>query len=181
MISMAFTMHACEADKQGFQCQGTECGDFGEDRFKGVCDKNGCDIQRIRFMGKDQTQELLALADTIKVLNDDDALELFKKTLPSGASSFLQIEVTDKAQRQAVIEVLRGSKDPRVDFFAIALRGGKADFSKILELIDELVATLKAEMTAGAEKKDWCNAEIYKTEDNKMLCEARAFPLLSCV
>merc|ERR1719359_50106 len=30
-------------------------------------------------------QELLALADTIKVLNDDDALELFKKTLP-GAS-----------------------------------------------------------------------------------------------
>merc|ERR1719446_1300695 len=27
-----------------------------------------------------RTQELLALADTIKILNDDDALELFKKT-----------------------------------------------------------------------------------------------------
>merc|ERR1719272_592929 len=38
-------------------------------------------------------QELVALADTIKVLNDDDALELFKKTLP-GASSFLQLSVT---------------------------------------------------------------------------------------
>merc|ERR1719182_166388 len=34
-----------------------------------------------------RSQELLALADTIKILNDDDALELFKKTLP-GASSF---------------------------------------------------------------------------------------------
>merc|ERR1719215_2255776 len=34
-------------------------------------------------------QELAALADTIKVLNDDDALELFKKTV-GGASSFLQ-------------------------------------------------------------------------------------------
>merc|ERR1719181_2434054 len=34
-------------------------------------------------------EELVALADTIKLLNDDDALELFKKTLP-GSSSFLQ-------------------------------------------------------------------------------------------
>merc|ERR1719247_3834736 len=30
-----------------------------------------------------RNEELLALADTIKVLNDDDALELFKKTLPA--------------------------------------------------------------------------------------------------
>merc|ERR1719352_1420773 len=35
---------------------------------------------------KTRNEELLALADTIKVLNDDDALELFKKTLP-GASA----------------------------------------------------------------------------------------------
>merc|ERR1719321_521492 len=34
---------------------------------------------------KVRSQELLALADTIKLLNDDDALELFKKTLPSPA------------------------------------------------------------------------------------------------
>merc|ERR1719324_2366470 len=38
-------------------------------------------------------EELLALADTIKILNDDDALELFKKTLP-GASSFMQLKTT---------------------------------------------------------------------------------------
>merc|ERR1712146_329627 len=43
-------------------------------------------------------QELLALADTIKILNDDDALELFKKTLPGGASSFLQIQVSAASQ-----------------------------------------------------------------------------------
>merc|ERR1719359_2588250 len=39
-------------------------------------------------------EELLALADTIKLLNDDDALELFKKTLPS--ASLLQIQVTSR-------------------------------------------------------------------------------------
>merc|ERR1719446_326572 len=32
---------------------------------------------------KTRSEELMALADTIKILNDDDALELFKKTLPS--------------------------------------------------------------------------------------------------
>merc|ERR1719356_2313009 len=32
---------------------------------------------------KIRAEELLALADTIKILNDDDALEMFKKTLPT--------------------------------------------------------------------------------------------------
>merc|ERR1719210_2310129 len=32
---------------------------------------------------KTRSEELVALADTIKILNDDDALELFKATLPS--------------------------------------------------------------------------------------------------
>merc|ERR1719150_2897247 len=42
---------------------------------------------------KYRTQELAALAETIKVLNDDDALELFKKTLP-GSASLLQMELS---------------------------------------------------------------------------------------
>merc|ERR1719378_2049860 len=47
-----------------------------------------------------QGQEMVALADTIKVLNDDDALELFKKTLPGASSSFVQVQVGKKAMRQ---------------------------------------------------------------------------------
>merc|ERR1719284_1765587 len=39
---------------------------------------------------KTRADELVALADTIKVLNDDDALELFKKTLPSASASLIQ-------------------------------------------------------------------------------------------
>merc|ERR1719221_1423081 len=39
---------------------------------------------------KTRSEELVALADTIKVLNDDDALELFKKTLPGASASLLQ-------------------------------------------------------------------------------------------
>merc|ERR1719214_427767 len=116
-------------------------------------------------------QELLALADTIKILNDDDALELFKKTLPGGASSFLQIQVSAASQRQAALHLLRKSTDPRVDLLAVALRGGKPGFGKIIKLIDELTATLKQEQQDDDDKKEWCEAEIDKAEDNKKVLE----------
>merc|ERR1712046_308026 len=45
---MAYTMHACSVDGQT-RCSGIDCGDDGEDRFKGVCDKNGCDINPHRL------------------------------------------------------------------------------------------------------------------------------------
>ena len=47
---------------------------------------------------KHRGKELEALADTIKMLNDDDALELFKKTLP-GASSFMELKVSSKSMK----------------------------------------------------------------------------------
>merc|ERR1719456_963766 len=48
---------------------------------------------------KTRSQEKLALAETIKILNDDDALELFKKTLPGASSSFVQVSSSKIAQR----------------------------------------------------------------------------------
>merc|ERR1719291_1183568 len=50
---------------------------------------------------KTRAEELVALADTVKVLNDDDALDLFGKTLPKPASSFLQLTFTARSQRAA--------------------------------------------------------------------------------
>merc|ERR1712032_1174929 len=48
--STAFTMHSCATPQdKPYRCHGTDCGDNGEDRFSGVCDKNGCDIQAYRF------------------------------------------------------------------------------------------------------------------------------------
>merc|ERR1719247_4095932 len=60
--------------------------------------EKSCSTKTAEFEARVKTrqEELLALADTIKVLNDDDALELFKKTLPS-ASSFMQLQVTTAA------------------------------------------------------------------------------------
>merc|ERR1711963_97792 len=55
---------------------------------------------------KTRAEELAALADTIKVLNDDDALELFKKTLPS-AASLMQVETTAKHSRKEALLLLQ--------------------------------------------------------------------------
>merc|ERR550539_454000 len=76
---------------------------------------------------KTRTAELLALADTIKILSDDDALELFKKTLPG--SSFLQVKVSAREVKQQALLALKsaygvhGRRDPRLDLIALALRG----------------------------------------------------------
>jgi cellulose 1,4-beta-cellobiosidase len=42
-ITQAFTTHPCSCDGQ-YRCEGTECGDNAADeRYDGVCDKDGCD------------------------------------------------------------------------------------------------------------------------------------------
>merc|ERR1719263_238598 len=117
--------------------------------------------------------ELVALADTIKVLNDDDALELFKKTLPGASSSFVQVKVTAGAVRQHALSALkvihsRGQKrDPRVDFIELAMRGGKMGFGKIIKMIDELVADLEKEQAVDDEKKTYCEKQFETANDKK--------------
>merc|ERR1719265_406717 len=44
---------------------------------------------------KTRKEEVKAIAETIELLNDDDALELFKSTLPSAAPSFVQLANPD--------------------------------------------------------------------------------------
>lgn len=45
-ISSAYTPHVCKTDGQ-YRCEGVECGD-ADDRYNGVCDKDGCDFNAFR-------------------------------------------------------------------------------------------------------------------------------------
>merc|ERR1719301_169362 len=92
---------------------GNELEDTKEDleeskKFLADLDKN-CENKKKEWAEyqKMQGEELLALADTIKILNDDDALELFKKTLPGSASSFLQIQVTAQSAMRKALQTLK--------------------------------------------------------------------------
>jgi chromosome segregation ATPase len=127
---------------------------------------------------KVRSEELVALADTIKMLNDDDALDLFKKTLPSASSSLLQVKESGSAMRNSALNdihaVMKGlSKKDKVglQLIALALSGKKAlstgGFDKVVKMIDDMVALLKTEQLDDDHKKEYCEAQFDQADDKK--------------
>merc|ERR1719379_2295254 len=122
---------------------------------------------------KTRNEELLALADTIKVLNDDDALELFKKTLP-GAASFVQVAESSASTRSRALEAIRKVQNldrPHLDFIALAIQGRKIGFDKVIKMIDEMVVTLKTEQNDDDHKKEYCAKQFDQADDKKKSLE----------
>jgi len=110
-----------------------------------------------------RAEEQLALADTIKILNDDDALELFKKALP--APSLLQLAANGQAVKSRAIAALKGNGDFRLNLISLALKGKKVSFEKVLVMIDDMSALLKREQNDDNDKKEYCEKMIDQTED----------------
>merc|ERR1740123_1814197 len=131
---------------------------------------------------KTRAEELVALADTIKVLNDDDALDLFKKTLPSASASFVQTRVSLETMRSKAVQDLRKAlltasrhRRPGLDFLVLALSGKRAltqgTFDKVVKMIDTMVAELKKEQQDDADKKEYCSVQLDTTDDKKKALE----------
>jgi len=47
-MSTAYTPHVCSVQGQ-YRCSGTQCGDIPNNRYGGVCDKDGCDFNPYRL------------------------------------------------------------------------------------------------------------------------------------
>lgn len=133
---------------------------------------------------KTRSEELVALADTIKVLNDDDALELFKKTLPGAGSSFVQVGVSASAMRSRALSLIRGAQklaggDERVhlDHILLALNSqrvsSKGTFDKVITMIDEMVIVLKKEQETDDAKKTYCTDQFDAADDKKKALERK--------
>merc|ERR1719429_352070 len=125
-----------------------------------------------------RAQETVALADTIKILNDDDALELFKKTLPSASSSLLQLKEGSSSVRARARSALTEARERtipgqrhRLDYVLLALHGEKVGFGKVIKLIDDLVATLKQEQQDDDAKKEYCEAQL---KSNRMTMQRKS-------
>jgi hypothetical protein len=121
-----------------------------------------------------RAEELAAIAETIKVLNDDEALDLFKKTLPSaGSSSFVQMSSRETLRLHArkTLEEFRNSGSPQLDLIMLALRAKSGGFEKVIALIDGMVATLKKEQTDDDDKKEYCTIQFDNADDKKKALE----------
>jgi predicted nucleic acid-binding Zn-ribbon protein len=129
---------------------------------------------------KVRADELLAIGETIKILNDDDALDLFKKTLPSAALLQTMSSTTD--MRKRAIEVLRSVRhgpDPRLDFIVLSLRSKAAGhFDKIMTMIDDMVILLGEEQVEDDMKKAFCEKALDKTEDEVKELERKVSDLV---
>merc|ERR1719382_2167884 len=133
---------------------------------------------------KTRAEELVALADTVKVLNDDDALDLFGKTLPKPASSFLQLSFSAKSQRAAALRKIRDAKQKAnrndragLELLTLALAGKRSmsqgGFDKVLKMVDDMVAVLKKEQTDDDDKKEYCEMQFDTTDDSKKSLERK--------
>jgi len=145
---------------------------FIEDKkFLADLEKN-CGTKEKEWAERQKTRqdELLAIADTIKILNDDDALELFKKT---AGASLLQVQVNSKQVLSRALRALQGARkvgkhhNVGFDLIALALTGKKVDFSKVIKMIDEMVVLLGKEQADDDHKKEYCEGQFDMADDKK--------------
>mmetsp|Transcript_98774 Transcript_98774/g.265343 ORF Transcript_98774/g.265343 Transcript_98774/m.265343 type:complete len:594 (-) Transcript_98774:717-2498(-) len=143
--------------------------------------ETGCDSKQKEWdvRSKTRADEQVALADTIKVLNDDDALDLFKQTMPSASSaSFLQTATGAAKSRDQALKIIHGlrrhagaKERSALDLLMIAISGkkaaGKGGFDKVLKMIDNMVSILKREHQDDAQKKEYCNGQMDTADDKK--------------
>eukprot|EP00932_Pfiesteria_piscicida_P012311 SRR837773.2366.p1 GENE.SRR837773.2366~~SRR837773.2366.p1 ORF type:complete len:679 (+),score=347.26 SRR837773.2366:203-2038(+) len=145
-----------------------------------------CDTKTAEWQERSKTRadELVAIADTIKVLNDDDALDLFKKTLHSSSSSLVQVRVSTASQRDRALGMIRSlqqsvvrSSRPALDLMALTLLGKRGassgGFDKVIQMIDAMVETLKQEQMDDDHKKEYCGTQLDLAEDKQKELQRR--------
>jgi hypothetical protein len=119
-----------------------------------------------------RAEEISAVSQAIKILNDDDALDLFKKTLSLSQSSirFMQTSTSQafalRASRALAAVASKDTKHgPQIALIQFALKAKAVDFSKILAQIDGMVKVLAEEQATDDETKTFCTEEITKNDE----------------
>merc|ERR1719399_323336 len=160
---------------------------------------------------KMRSDEMAAIGEAIAILTDDDALDVFKKSLPAaslvqsenypshghinrftGEMSFLQARRAPAARLQKAQALLAMSKlegsSVGVMLFSLKSKmrlaskaGGAVDFSAIMKMIDEMVAVLQKEAKDDATHKDFCVSELDKTEREKAATDDKLAQLTSSI
>lgn len=132
--------------------------------------KTSCEGRSVEFEERqtDGANELQAIGEAIKILNNDDALETFNKSLPK--PSFAQLSLLQVSKRNPVNIAIKSldrlsNASPSVALLAFSAKqalksGKKVDFSKVITMIDDMVKLLKQEQKDDRTQLDDCNAKI---------------------
>merc|ERR1719171_430221 len=113
----------------------------------------------------------LQLATSIATMSTTSSLKISAMPSAAGAGSLLQFG--KHAVKQKALSILRtarkiiGSKRHHlnIDIVALAIQGRKVDFSKVIKMIDDMVAILGKEQTDDDYKREYCTGQIDFVED----------------
>merc|ERR1719163_1425344 len=137
-----------------------------------------CALKKKEWAARQQmrAEEISAISEAIKVLNDDDALDLFKKTLSLSQTSkemgFIQkasASTNVLRARNMVSALVRKGSPHRAELALLefSMKSKAVDFSKILAMIDGMVKVLGEEQKDDDTQKSYCDKEITKSEGEK--------------
>merc|ERR1719316_286506 len=123
-----------------------------------------------------RAEEVAAISDTIEMLNGDDALELFKKTMPSAAALIQTSTATRSQMRRAkslIEKAMMTDKAHTVNRHLIlaALKSGTGGFEKVNTMIDGMNEVLEGEQVADDKQDVWCLAELDKAKEEAKATE----------
>jgi len=142
--------------------------------------------QEYGILKKQFADEKVALADTIKILADDQAMEVFKKTAvvnKAEAATFLQVGSSSRHRQRQALRMLQETSAEHPDQPALQLLAtrvasaakqtgkSKKGFEKIMGLIDNMIALLGKEGNDDKIKKEMCVTGLAKNEDKKAQLE----------
>merc|ERR1719393_467591 len=138
---------------------------------------------------KMRAEEISAISEAIKVLNDDDALDLFKKTVPSMVQTGM--EFLQKSSKSSVALRAKGllvslmqtgrAHTTQLSLMASALKSKAVDFSKITEQIDGMIDVLGKEQTDDDTQKAFCDEEFTKSAAEKKDTEDKLASLAASI
>jgi len=128
---------------------------------------------------KMRAEEVAAISEAVKIMNDDDALDLFKKTLSLAqqpSMSFLakksSMSVVLKARNLIKAASKSGSHQAELALIASALKAKAVDFSKVLGMIDGMVTVLTNEQKDDDSQSAFCKKDLENSEGEKADTEA---------
>jgi DNA repair exonuclease SbcCD ATPase subunit len=136
---------------------------------------------------KMRDDEIAAISEAISILNDDDALDVFKKAVPAAAaaaSGFLQtrhgksfaiqglekaVEIIKEAlaipkSHSAKLELLMYKMKTQLRYAQSSNAKEFPDMSGVAKMTVDMIEVLKSEMEADEKKKEWCTDELEKSE-----------------
>jgi len=118
--------------------------------------------------------EVASINKAIAILNSDDARDTMKKSFESQGYLLLQKSALSSLRKQASAAIRRVgvvANDPRLQALAMTvLLQQKGHFDKVIEAIDKMVETLRAEEAEDLKNKEECEKErMEKTKEARKM------------